>query len=35
MLYSIVPKKLRNKEGPREDPGIPFRRGNKIDLGDG
>jgi hypothetical protein len=32
MLQSTDPKKLNNKEFPREDALISLRRGNKIDI---
>jgi hypothetical protein len=32
MLQSTHPKKLSNKEDPREDASISFRRENKIDT---
>jgi hypothetical protein len=35
MLQSTDPKKLGNKEGPREEVWISLRRGNKIDVGGG
>jgi hypothetical protein len=35
MLQSTDPKKLGNKEVPREDAQISLGRGNKIVIGDG
>jgi len=32
ILYSTYPKKVSNKEGPKEDALISLRRGNKIDI---
>ena len=34
-LQSTDPKKLSNKEGPREDARISLRRGNKTEIGGG